>query len=398
MTDPFRQFFIESLQATLRLPASEESLQALFKYVRPTLSLEELYSMTPKEQSKMIKVLKSRIHPDKHPHNTEVTELFQEVQNFYEECLKYMTDTPRKRNKRPRSDQIAVNRAYPQSFCCFEKWPHMKESLMVEVDAKTVHLSKREYPPIPLDGMLKKEEIPIYQAFKCIHARGAVVHGKAIKKYTSFEMIKNMAKQNRTVADIFQESGGLRHLDSIEAIKVELMNCGPVISTSFELTKAYFDQLNKNQKSFVKEAINSTHELLITGWCLTPYGEAWQVQPILEEGNTQSIAIGFGQFGIDYEVVVPDSSLDHISWELGPYFDYDFSDIEDWRSWEEMNLPIREEELKTFASCFENGLMSGESFVLRDSNKFAHSCTYKVRNIEWSNENNEWTIQIYKDI
>ena len=74
----------------------------------------------------------------------------------------------------------------------------------------------------------------------------------------------------------------------------------------------------------------------------------------------------------------------------------DFSDIQNWRSWEEMDLPINETDLKSLAKCFKNGFHSGESFVLRDQIKKAHSASYKIKNIKWVDKTQEFFVTIYR--
>ena len=196
------------------------------------------------------------------------------------------------------------------------------------------------------------------------------------------------------------------------------MTRGPVVSVSFRLSEAYLSQLRANtdagDKAFADDLVGGIHELLIVGWCLTPYGEAWQVLPLMDAGvsatkNTADKAqerhedmsvpllrIGFGQFGIDEEVLAPESNLENVSWQPGPYFDSDFSDIENWRNWEQMDLPITEGELVSLGRCFKNGLFSGETFVLRDETKKAHSASYTIKNIKWMEETQEWFVTINK--
>ena len=406
MSDPFRQFFLESIQATLQQEANQEAILALFKFVTPSLTIDDMLAMDTKDRNKMMKVLKTRIHPDKHPNEPSVTQLFQNVQVFYDECIANISNHSSSRDrdskssskgrgtrKRSRSSKLTINTNYPQSFSCFDQWPCMKASVMSKATSEKTKSSPTHFTPP------SKIVLSAYQAYKCIHARGALAHGRPITKYKRLEQLEEIQKQSKkqnSVYEIFEIFGGTKELDTIEAIKDELMKCGPVISASFRLLDAYLERLRVRENAFVKVASGCTHELLIVGWCLTPYGEAWQVQPIMDgmEGESQPLEIGFGQFDIDELVLAPDNSLEHISWQPGPYFDYDFSEVENWRKWKEMDLPIGENELKILAKCFKNGLMSGETFVLRDETKKAHSGTYKVNNFRWEDKTNEWFIQV----
>jgi hypothetical protein len=215
--------------------------------------------------------------------------------------------------------------------------------------------------------------------------------------YRTHADITDAAEKMKSVQDVFDEFGGTKEMDSIETIKEELLQKGPVVSISFRLLDLYLEQLQVGTRAFCKELIGSFHELLIVGWSLTPYGEAWLVQPLLDDVATpQLVRIGFGQFGIDDLVLAPHSTLEHMSWQPGPYFDYDFSDVNNWREWNEMDLPIGEQDLKKLAMCLSDGLMSGQSFVLRDEVKKAHSGTYKIKNIRWEEETMEWFVQVYQ--
>lgn len=258
------------------------------------------------------------------------------------------------------------------------------------------------------------------------------------------------------VYDVFDKhSGGSKELISIDEIKEEIMNSGPVVSVSFRLWKDYWMQLHHGdsdgstnldddddveddkgshskppqdhskllsgrkrwKQAFAKDCMDQIHELLIVGWCLTPYGEAWQVLPLLQDGegslgshhpdatstpkaayvNHELLQIGFGQFGIDDTVLAPVKSMERISWQPGPYFESDFADIADWREWTEMDLPIAEGELKVLAKCFgSGGLWGGESFVLRDCVKKAHSGSYVIKNVKWVEGTEEWFVALQR--
>jgi len=446
MSDPFRQYFLESIQNTLEQDADEEALLALFRFVSPSLTLDEMLEMEPRGRGKIMKILKSRIHPDKHPNYSSVTTIFQNVQNFYDECIKHIStsafngsgggsgsgshnnkNSKRKRRKRPQSTNLSTTETdqYPQSFNIFSHWPVTNISLSTvtvannDNDKRQGQTNKSPAPlspsvphPAPPNNVLTKKIVPAFQAYKCIHARGAIAHGRPITKFHTWYDIQKASDADHSVQDIFDEFGGTKELDSVELIKREIMTCGPVVSVSFRLLAGYLRQLDAGEKAFAEELIGEIHELLIVGWCLTPYGEAWQVQPLIDvdgdgvkmDGTKEAVKkvkvsllhIGFGQFGIDETVLAPESNLEDIPWQPGPYFDSDFSDIVKWRDWEEMDLPITETELKALAKCFKNGFFSGESFVLRDQIKKAHSASYKIKNIKWVEETQEWFITIHR--
>ena len=435
MADPFRQYFLESIQNVLEDTPTENSLLALFKFVSPSITLDEMLAMDSRERNKTLRILKTRIHPDKHPNDKSVTKIFQNVQNFYDECLENLSSSSsspsygsgnnktsnRKRRKRPQSESVSTNETFPQNFSCFTQWPIVNATISTAaaVDGKnnahggngrncseTKHSQTSH--PIPPTSALAKKVVPAYQAYKCIHARGTIAHGRPITKYYPWEEIQKASDADHSVYDIFDNFGGTKELETAESIKKELMSCGPVVSVSFRLLATYMKQLNAGEKAFAQDSIGHIHELLIVGWCLTPYGEAWQVQPLIDmaqnqtknkqidtDGNNSSLLhIGFGQFGIDDLVLAPVNNFENMPWQLGPSFDSDFRDAENWRDWNEMDLPLSETELKTLAKCFKKGMLSGESFVLRDEVKKAHSNSYNIKNIRWVDETEEWFVTV----
>lgn len=413
MNDPFKQFFIDSVKNIIIQEPSPKSLYSLLKIVSPQMTMEELMS---KDTKKMLKVLKARIHPDKHDSSDRATQLFQDVQLFYDECINSLNKTS-KRRKRPNSanERKEGEHVFPDEFSIHKKWPVASASIntfhghgVVINKNSTSTSTKSNQPvyPLPANGIIDKETLPAFQAFKCIHARGAIIHQKQITKYHSWSQIETHSKSKESVYEIFDSFGGTKELHSIEMIKEEIMASGPVVSVSFRLTTVYFNQLKKSSEgttegTFVTDILNDVHELLITGWCLTPFGEAWEIEPVLSPmgpTKTSTLRIGFGQFGIDDLCLAPKSNLDHISWQPGPYFDSDFSSAPDWREWSEMDLPVTDAELKSLSKCFgTKGFMAGEPFVIRDAKKKALSASYLIRNLYYDEKTNEWIVTVVRE-
>ncbi len=492
MTDPFRQYFLDSVQSTMNEEPGEMTLLALLKFAIPNLTLDMMYDMMVNHNSnngkgdlqKCLKTLKSRIHPDKHPGgaSTLATKLFQDVSIYYEQCLKVMSSNSsqeyehghehgqssssstsqsssartggvrggggRRRkasstttssssarsgnnNHRKRSSSREGSGAqhtskknrddFPDDFNVYDKWPNIPQVIttasscsLTNIDDKKENNDSNQNPNNPLapppSKSLTRETLPVYQAYKCIHARGAIAHGKPITKFNTWADVETHTRDNDTLHDIFDRiGGGTMELDSIDGIKEELMKRGPVISASFELVPAYLKHLSVGhaENAFVKEAAGELHELLIVGWGLTPYGEAWKVQPLMDDDadidhgqdhhsvTSPVISIGFGQFGIDHLCLAPMSTLEDISWQPGPYFTSDFSEAPDWREWKEMDLPLTDSEVRDLAKCFkEKGLMSGETFVIRDGIKKAHSAKYCIKNLRWESSTEEWVVTV----
>ena len=505
MSDPFRQFFLDTVRKTItNQEPNEYSLLSLLQIVSPNLTIDDLLSYQPDERRKIFKSLVLRIHPDKHlskndsetssDNNNRVTELFQNVQNFYKACDEYLEYTSvsslarvpssaivnvnssnssnSKRRKRNANgsmtdQQQQQQNRFPKEFSIYSKWSHANifhHSIFKPTkhndhdDSNTpfssLSSSSYDYPYPPQKNKINKHTLPIYQAYKCIHARGSITHGKPITKFYPWSDVESHSstfsdtrstirtKRNTNMNDdddsdhvvkkVFdQEFGGTKELYDVDDIKEELMTNGPVVSVSFTLMDAYYKQLGKDQFAFGKHNTTTTssgsndsngddgscqHELLIVGWGMTPYGEAWKVQYLFdrpidndigvkiedvknEKGQLQvvppsMIHIGIGQFHIDDLCYAPQSNLQDISWQNGPYFDADFTDAPQWREWKEMDLPASESELVGLGKCFTNGLFSNETFVIRDRDIFAHSALYVIKNLRWDDNTKEWIITV----
>lgn len=425
MNDPFKQFFIDSVKSIIVQEPSPKSLHSLLKTVSHQMTMEDLMSKDAKELSKMLKLLKARIHPDKHDSSDRATQLFQDVQLFYDDCISSLKQTSKRRKRSNSTNNTNKGKSiqesghvFPDEFSIHTKWPATSASIHTFTGHDDLVINKTITPsstksnpssyPLPPNRIIDKETLPAFQAFKCIHARGAIVHQKQITKYHSWNQIEKHSKSKDSVYEIFDSFGGTKELHSIDMIKEEIMTSGPVVSVSFRLTSVYFNQLKRNMEgettegAFVSDILNDVHELLITGWCLTPFGEAWEIEPVLSSVGSKSLKstfrIGFGQFGIDELCLAPKSNLDHITWQPGPYFDSDFSSAPDWREWSEMDLPVTDDELKSLSKCFgSKGFMTGSPFVIRDAKKKALSASYLIRNLHYDEKTNEWIVTVVRE-
>lgn len=273
--------------------------------------------------------------------------------------------------------------------------------------------------------------LPSIQAFKCLNGRGAIAHGRPISRHFLWTDVER--PEFDSVADVFESiAKGTRELRTVDQIKEELLSGGPVVSVSFRLNEAYLQQIKHQDVAakqengdggkdvnmhvdkaliggFVKDRVDQEHELLIVGWGITSFGEVWKVLPLWEskqQGDVHEIndttedpvppltLIGIGQFGIDRLCLAPKTNLDHLSWQLGPYFDSDFSDAPRWREWKEMDLPLTPGEFQNLATCFEKGLIHAASsrlcFVIRDQTRLAHSASYRLKEFRWEENTLEW--------
>jgi len=464
MTDPFRQFFLNTIEDILKEEPSKESLHKLLITATPNLTVDQIVlsscarkNNTNRNNSadgnaslKALKTLKSRVHPDKHPQDKRATELFQSIQIFYDDCISSPQPKPssslnNSRKRRKQSTILITEQNFPSEFDTTVNCPHMKlhhprppsSSNNSHDKATTTAMSRQQVNSINL---------PFVQAFKCLNGRGALAHGRPITRHFSWEDVEQRQEEDvmgnqKLISDVFNSiGGGTRELQSVREIKDEILNRGPVVSVSFHLCEAYLNQV-KNRSGmdkrissdencgdcdlcggFLKKRVGGEHELLIVGWCLTSFGEMWKVLPLWEsitdsdddddddddESNTEeempsATLIGFGQFGIDDLCLAPESNLDHLSWQHGPYFDSNFIDVPEWREWKEMDLPLSGVEFQALAKCFKNtkGLVdaatTGACFVIRDQSKPAHSATYRLKEVRWEENTKEWIVTVLLD-
>lgn len=433
MSDPFRQFFLDTVQNLVQKKPCIESLYKLLSIVSPDLTFHHLISTLSSKNShinsttdptvKAFKLIKLRIHPDKHPSDPRVTQLFQDVQNFYDACSSCsvvssgatkgssVSDNLNSR-KRPRTTLGEIAVKYPEMYNVITNSPH-------------VSLQNPHPPQQSSDRNISitTQTLPVVLAYKCINARGALAHGKKITHGFSWRDVERRNSQNFEggVRGIFDMHGGTKELRSVYEVKEELVSHGPVISVSFHLMEQYMRQVDTSYEShnktrdcvdhaiygnaFLKENVGMLQELLIVGWELSSFGESWLIQPLTctSSENTLSpnyIPIGFNQFDINDLCLAPKSSFENLPWQPGPYFDTDFRDAPEWRKWTQMDLPLSSSEFQTLANCFaENGLIhaasTGKLFVIRDRKKFAHSESYCLKEVRWDENAKEWVATVH---
>lgn len=198
--------------------------------------------------------------------------------------------------------------------------------------------------------------------------------------------------------------GGSTHLHTVAQIKEELMNRGPVVSLSFAPSKDFCNRkihslhpeyikersgesifkVSNNEADTTSRSCIRSHPVVIYGWTMSEVGEAWLVrnyrvskcqlspdgamalEPGAEEylsvsqipcfanqfdmnrdgsGTSRFFSVGFGQFGITDDVIVPQSNLRNRTWEDGPYVDRDdlAKDI-GWLQWDSIRFNLTADE------------------------------------------------------
>lgn len=370
MSDPFRRIFLDALELILKKEPAKKTLIELLQLATPGLDESNLNS--PTEKRKLFRTFLARVHPDKHPTDTDrATRLCQDAKIFYENCV-LTSPTPKKKRRKPST-------AFPLAFTSKEKWPHI--SFAMDDDGGAARTCA---------------EVSCLVSFQCINARGAIAHGKKTHLYFNSAAAIKKAKHISSSKDMFEFHGGPKELSSAEEIKTEIMERGPVVSTSFEPNEAFLKHhtILRRQKEF-----------LIVGWIQQPAGEVWVVAPLYDfDCASLAVHVSFGQFGIDDCCVAPKSSLEHITWESGPYLDIDMSKVDaGWMTgWSSMfhetpHLSDLEPLLKEIGTVWispsSDNQQQNQLVCIRDKSKKAHSRKGTLTSIKWV-ENKCWKINI----
>ena len=76
-------------------------------------------------------------------------------------------------------------------------------------------------------------------AFKCINYRGAIAHGKKTELSYQYDCVVAWEKSTNARDVFYNYGGGSKELKSIEEIKDEIMQNGPVVSSSFHSPRRF---------------------------------------------------------------------------------------------------------------------------------------------------------------
>ena len=376
MADPFRQLFLEQIRLILEKDPSKESMHEMLKMASPYLTEADV--MVSATREKAFKTLQLRIHPDKHADKDTATQVFQDVQTFYDRCCQSLSSA-RPRKKKSASPTSAKD--FPQEFHVEDQWSFL-------------HMSSLE--PVVNTSSFNQKELPLLIAARCMNARGAIAHGKTTGLNYSIDQLRTHVCA--TVEDAFAYvGGGTKRLHDVDEIKEELRKNGPVVSTSFTLDRGVA-AAGECENTFAHQRIGKTHELLIVGWKLTAFGEVWLAKPLYSGPtvNENPIRIAFGQFDIDEECLAPKASFENTPWEAGPYFDHELSRVPEWRTWHGVEMRITSLDLEKLAGCFDEGFYSAilnkKRFVIRDEAKFAHSRAAYLTEVTWNKAEKKWKV------
>ena len=272
-------------------------------------------------------------------------------------------------------DPIVLD-TFPEVFRVHDNWPDTWSHL-TEV-------------PQPTSKVESEDDVARIMACRCINARGAIAHGKCPGLMYEAEDVSHCS-----VSEIFNSFGeGTKILKNVADIKNELMNCGPVVSTSFILSNSIASSPTMTD-CFLSSQVSKTHPLLITGWRVTEFGEVWIVNHL--DLSRQDHIIAFGHFHIDSECVAPKGNFENTRWQAGPYFDHDFSRVtEDWRQCHNLKIHLKSCDLERLDACFDTGVVSAVTlethFELRDKHRRSHSRTCCLKEIGWDAERSKWRV------
>jgi hypothetical protein len=371
MDNRFRKLFLQHIEDLMNKEPSSESLVKLLQLGKPEFT-EEDSSNEPARVS-AFRVLKGLIHPDKHPADCSqlATSLFQTVQEFYDKCCIVIIahGTNNNGSVRRRNSPTSVN--YPLQFHVKDQWPFLA----------VVEPTMSMYANDP--GLIAR-----LIAYKCINFRGAIAHGKSTELFYSNEQVSGFMEY-KSVKDAFHDAGGSKVLSDIDAVKEELMNRGPVVSTSFTLSQAFLNAC-EHPSSFDPTQIGQTHPLVIVGWKLTACGEMWLVRSI--DGSSHDIPIAFGQFSVDDECVAPLDTFEQMPWQdHTKTFDICLGD-EDWYSWKSVVSYVDHSGLADLATVLGGSIFGKSKIVLRDKDKIARSRWAKVTDVSWSDDCKKWKV------
>jgi hypothetical protein len=134
----------------------------------------------------------------------------------------------------------------------------------------------------------------------------------------------NDALKNHSSQQVFHNHGfGAKRITSIAAIKQELMNNGPIVSTSF--VPRCSRPMANHPVSLITTSSPEKHPVLIIGWGREDFFEYWLAKRLSDgtpsNGASEPLKIGMKQFNVEEECVVPEGDFENISWQPGPYFD-----------------------------------------------------------------------------
>ena len=368
MENKFGALFLQQAETALKqLPGCDALLQ-LLRLVQPEFTVDDIYDEG--KRNRAARKLKSMIHPDRHLTSKEsATTLFQIVDDFYEECCTNLGELPKKRKT------VLSTMATPTTQPMFhikDKWPFaISDRPMVSVTE-------------PFDQILKGI------ALQCINCRGNIAHGKLAELQYDMTCQSVQITEDESEMIFRHPFGGTKVLQTVQEIKQEIFENGPVVSVSFRPNEHH---------SFVvspwAKAEGATYPVLIVGWKVSAIGETWIIKTADTSKLEKEELISIGHFGIDSHCIAPKSNLNHINWQ-----DSTISIIlstatgSNWYQWTELETFLSSRELEKLGkSMGGEGLMTTR-FLVIDRDVRARSRWGILRDITWDQWQEKWRAQI----
>mmetsp|Transcript_23036 Transcript_23036/g.49873 ORF Transcript_23036/g.49873 Transcript_23036/m.49873 type:complete len:371 (+) Transcript_23036:26-1138(+) len=364
MSDPFRRLFLDQVNLIIQKEPSRESLLALLQLATP--GLVDLGGTRATE--KTFKTLTARVHPDKHPRDTErATSLCQDARCFYDKCL--ASSPSKKKTKRSASSPSSVS--LPLEFNAINKWPH-------------IEYSRPHTMPEMVEDVMSRSV-----AYQCINARGAIAHGRKIE-YSFDNEDSETRNPAKSVEWVFSSFGGAKELCGATEIKEEILKNGPVVSTTFCPSDTFL-----SNHAIGKSIHCHQSGILVVGWKQLSSGEVWIVQPLYRSGGLRSQVayVAVGQFGIDDCCLAPKNDLQDTPWQPGPYYDGSMVGVESkWQTWTSIEFHLVSVD-NLFKETGSTNLINPNNVVtVRDKTKIAHSKKANLSSITWDSAKNKFCV------
>ena len=368
MDNKFGALFLQQAETAIKQIPGCEALLNLLRLVQPEFTFDDMDDKAKRDSA--VRQLKCLVHPDRHPtSNKSATKLFQTVEIFYKECCRNLGQLPKKRKT---VLSTMVTPTTPLTFHIKDKWPFATSDRPM--------LSPTE----PFEEILKGV------ALQCINCRGNIAHGKQT------ELLYDMTCQSVQVTEDQSEKiflhpfGGTKVLETVEEIKQEIFDNGPVVSISFSPNKHH---------SFVvspwAKAEGATYPVLIVGWEVSAIGETWIIKTADTSKFEKEERISIGHFEIDERCIAPKSNLSHINWQDST-ISIVLSSVKgsNWYEWTQLETFLSSIELETLGKSMGGQALMKTPFLVIECDVWARSRWGTLRDIAWAEWQGKWRAQI----
>ncbi|CAD7927970.1 unnamed protein product [Amoebophrya sp. A120] len=282
--DPFAKLFLASVRRAMEQPKSHASCVALLQLASPDFEAGEFTREVPR--SRALRALKQRLAPSKHADESEASALCQGLDDFVSACLaapkkssvgaSEAGEQERDRASARHNDEGAdAGSNLPMSFNLFENYAKIK------LGDSSSWMSLWKYKKfVRREGALQSkgevlgvvsEATSSLEHSACLMAinwSAHIVCGKEPGKWLSSAMEEITNHKVLTTAKDM----------SINDIKRLIMKVGPVVSTSFSLTKELVRACAAN--TFREDFVGKKHPVVVAGWQYSSHGTSWLVKPL----------------------------------------------------------------------------------------------------------------------